>query len=682
MKREFVLALMVLSWAAVAGSARAGQAPQCTAEMLDVRVLPPMEPKPSIGLHELVIEFRNRSGAACWFRDGFVQYAAQEGIADLTQDFYGQRPPNVSEKEFANRKNELRPGETAHVVVAWRSHASLIYPECANHDRLEVGVGQDQPFLTVEHLWMRVCGTAYVSLIGLGPYIEAPVENEWMQKFEVKATDFVAPPLAGAEKAGDPLIEMGPLTERWMLNDFFDLFVDLPEPEVDCPFEVLRKREADGKTKVYVNHCEEGGAGEHIQQVKWTGRLMPLQIGMKPERTGRVEYEVISRVKEGEKYGYAAATTSVMVKDPKPPGLPAIETTVAECEAGQLEATKLPKLEGGRIHEAIAYDVTNFSAKACRVGGVPQLGFWFPIGKSHSATPSACPNCEDPVFKPRPSGWIDLAPGASAHFLVGATRYDTEDGHWRQICDVVDHLVLTLREGQTLTLPFGAGTCKAVNVSAWREGKYDGDAMNVAFAKSLAKRSDSALPAQCARANSSTLGRPMMLEPFSSGLQFGLSVAEEKIELGKAAALHLWIDNPSDKEASVWTCMDLDYIWATGFDLYDAYGHRVLRKKMWEPERKPAEGAAEKPNQLCAGMWECGRNFPIRIAAHTCFNGESDPKGYDFNRDLAMYYDLPPGTYYVVPRAGKIDANMCQEVAPKLEPEVLREKLRFTIEQN
>ena len=231
-------------------------------------------------------------------------------------------------------------------------------------------------------------------------------------------------------------------------------------------------------------------------------------------------------------------------------------------------------------------------------------------------------------------------------------------------------------------MPFGVGTCKGVTVSAWREGKFYGDAMSVAFAKSVAKRKDTPLPAQCARANFATLGRPMMREPFSSGLQSGLSVADEKIELEKPAVLHLWIDNPSDTEVAVSTCMDLDYFWAAGFDLYDAAGHRVLRKKMWEPERKPSAGAEEKPNQLCEGSWFCARNFAIRIPAHTCFNGEADPKGYDFNRDLAMYYDLPLGTYYVVPRTGKMDANRCQDVAPKLEPEALRDRLRLTIVEN
>src|SRR5580700_172359 len=129
------------------------------------------------------------------------------------------------------------------------------------------------------------------------------------------------------------------------------------------------------------------------------------------------------------------------------------------------------------------------------------------------------------------------------------------------------------------------------------------------------------------------------------------------------------------------TCMTLDIFWAEGFDLYDAYGHRVLKKKQWDPREKPG-GAEENPGQLCLGGWVCGRNFPIRIPAHTCMNGAAEPGGYDFNRTLLMYYDLPQGKYYVVPRTSKTDTNNCREVAPKLDPATLRDKLAISIEQN
>jgi hypothetical protein len=678
-----ILAIAVLFAAlGIPGRAWAGPAEACTAEMLDVRVLPLIEWGSARELHRLAIEFRNRGGVACQLRDTFVQLLPQGGADGFTGGSNYDEPMGAGEAEFRERDYELRPGETANILVVWRSRSSPLYPECVNRDSLGVSLRYDQPaFVKVEHLWMKICDRAYVSRMRLGPYLGEDMPKAWLERIGAKETDFGPLPFAVPRTPDDPPIAVEAQREREMLGDYFELFLGLPRPDVECPFVVLRKREADGQTKVYVNHCEEDRERQgKLQDTKWTARLMAPQIGLQPERTGRVEYEVFSRIREGEGSAYAEAATSVMVRDAKLPGLPEIAAGLPECEAGQLKAERVAELNGGKFHDALAYQATNVSGGSCRVGGVPQLEYWFPAEQSHSWTPSACPNCEDVLFKPRPSGWIDLAAGESAHFLVGATRYNTEKGPWRQICDVVEKLILTLREGQTMTLPFGVGTCAEVTISAWREGKYDGDAMNVAYEKSVAVRGEKALPKQCATGDFSKLGRPMMLEPWGD-LQFGLSVTEERIPQGQPPILHLWIDNTSDKEESVMTCMTLDVFWAEDFDLYDAYGHRVLKKKEWEPRRRPA-GVEEKPSLLCFGGWSCGRNFPIPIPAHTCMNGAAEPGGYDFNRNLLMYYDLPPGKYYAVPRTLKMDANNCREVAPKLDAAALRDKLAILIEQN
>jgi hypothetical protein len=673
------LAMAVLA-VGLGAAGRASAAEPCTAEMLDVRVTPPMEFGGAKELHRLAIEFANRAGVACQLREAVVQLLPQDGSDGFTGGGSYDEPMGVGEAEFREREYVVQPGETAHVLVVWRSSGVPMNPQCVNRDELGVALRYDQPaFVKVEHLWMKVCDRAYVSRLRVGPYLGDGMTEPWLERFEAKATDFGPLPLAKPPTPDDPLIDLQPQRDREMLGDYFELFLDLPRPELKCPFAVMRKREADGQTKVYVTHCEEERKNQ-LQDSKWTARLGLMQTGMQPERTGRVEYELFSRLREGDGFAFAEAATSVMVRDPKLPGLPEIAAALPECEARQLKAEKVGEWKGGKFHDALAYQVTNVAGGDCRLGGVPQLEFWFPPTESHSWTPTACPNCEDELFKPRPSGWIDLLTGESAHFLVGATRYNTERGPWRQICDVVEKVVLTLREGQTMTLPFGVGTCGAVTISAWREGKYDGDAMNVAYEKSVAARGEKALPKQCAAADVGKLGRPMMLEPWGD-LQFGLSVAKERIALGRPAVLHLWIDNASDNEESVWTCMGLDIFWAQGFDLYDAYGHRVLRKKEWERPAGPG-GGVEKPSVLCNGGWACGRNFPIPIPAHSCVNGAAEPEGYDFNRNLAMYYDLPPGRYYVVPRTSKMDANRCREVAPKLEPAALRDKLAISIEEN
>lgn len=238
-----------------------------------------------------------------------------------------------------------------------------------------------------------------------------------------------------------------------------------------------------------------------------------------------------------------------------------------------------------------------------------------------------------------------------------------------------------LRDEQRLTMPFSVGTCAGVTISAWREGKYGGDPLNAAYEKTVEKGPEGPVPAQCPRDDFSKLGRPVMLQP-SGGLRFGLSVSTEKIPLGQPVTLHLWIDNPTDKEASVATCTTLDFFWAEQFDLYDAYGHRVVKKRELQQRKKPVLAPPGGPNQDCTGFWECFRNFAIAIPAHTCLNGKAEQLQYDLNRNLLEYYDLPPGVYYVVPRTSKMEGNFCREVVPKVDPATLRDKLRICIGQN
>jgi hypothetical protein len=115
------------------------------------------------------------------------------------------------------------------------------------------------------------------------------------------------------------------------------------------------------------------------------------------------------------------------------------------------------------------------------------------------------------LFQPRPSGWIDLKPLESAHFIVGASCFPQDSGPWRQICDIVETLELKLTgENQVMSMPFGVGTCAQVNISAWRAGSYDDDPQNLIYAKSTSTP-QADLPKQCAAKDVSPLGRPVIV---------------------------------------------------------------------------------------------------------------------------------------------------------------------------
>jgi hypothetical protein len=245
-------------------SAWAGPGEACTAEVLDVRVLPPMEWGSAKELHRLAIEFRNRGAAGCQLRETFVQLLPQGGADGFTGGSNYDEPMGVGEEEFRQREYELRPGETAHILVVWRSHSSPLYPECVNRDSLGVSLRYDQPaFVKVEHLWMKICDRAYVSRMRLGPYLGEGMPEAWMERFGARATDFGRLPMVKPQAPDDPPISLEAQGPREMLGDYFELFLELPRPEVECPFVVLRKREADGQTRVYINHCD-GEAKEKL----------------------------------------------------------------------------------------------------------------------------------------------------------------------------------------------------------------------------------------------------------------------------------------------------------------------------------------------------------------------------------------------------------------------------------
>jgi hypothetical protein len=90
---------------------------------------------------------------------------------------------------------------------------------------------------------------------------------------------------------------------------------------------------------------------------------------------------------------------------------------------------------------------------------------------------------------------------------------------------------------------------------------------------------------------------------------------QDEFNAGEAVKLHVWVDNTSDVPPGVMTCMTLDRFKTQGFDIFDAYGHRVLNKD----EAKRGEMCATNPRLAGRGLgWMCTRNFAIMIPAHTC----------------------------------------------------------------
>jgi hypothetical protein len=636
--------------------------------MLDVYLVTSAGAPAESSANWLAVEIQNRNQAACQLPGLAVRFPPDEDEIRLT--------PDSSQTSLAAyyESRRLESREVVHFLLAWSSVPTpvkgVVMDDCTTHDvmTLSLAFNDKNPFLEVQHLWMRSCGLFWRSSYRPGRYVQGePVGKELLERFHLRQSDF--PPLVAGESQ-EPAVGARPAATLRTLNDveylpgtfesgysgYFELLLKLPSPAIsNCPFHNLRKREADGETRIYLNHCDIHGVPPPLQPSTKETRLLIREMGLLPERPGRVEYDAVSEVLQAGKPALARPQTELSIRDPKQPMLPVIDTSTPGCQASRLQVTTPPVELGShwaqpRIYappgeewnDGKVFEVTNVSRESCMLGGVPDLKLLNPPEMtSGSLTPGACRNCATPLFIPRESRWIELKPNDSAHFM--AVRSVLDPDYW-PMCTVVGGLELQLPgDKQSIRLPFEAANCRRLRVSAWRAGRYDGDPINIQYEKIQMKREQQQaaaqpLPNEFTENISEDTGRPVVF-PSCGPLIWGLST--KPTPYGKKILVLLWLYNPTDKPQAVWTCMGIDFFWLSGIDVFDSAGQRVLSRTEEEVKKDPRRTV----------MMGCARNFPINIPPHTCVHGSFSNPDYDFTRDLSDYYALPPGRYFIV--AGK-----------------------------
>jgi len=367
-------------------------------------------------------------------------------------------------------------------------------------------------------------------------------------------------------------------------------------------------------------------------------RLDPGGIGLLPQHSGSVDYEIVSP----EGGSLAQAHFTVHASDPSMPAQAPVANPLPACDGSQLRITAAAAFQPKESRKALrAYEATNISARSCALAGVPIL-HW--VGEKNIRFPfffpHPCPNCPNDLFEPRPNGRIDLSTGQSAHVLLGATAIASNTDPGMRYSTEPSVAIAVTPETEPVVLPFEAGDCAALDISAWRAGAFDGDPKNVRWSKAheAGFPVPPPVPANCNKPGLLTTGSPRFIS-VNAALAFGLSAPAAPFVYGEKVLLHLWVNNSSDQPANVMTCMDLDFFKSRGFDLYDAYGHRVLSHN----ETRLLERCKTNPNgaDFEASIWQCFQNFGIPIPAQTCRTGDD----YDFTLDLTSRYDLPPGDY-------------------------------------
>jgi hypothetical protein len=435
-----------------------------------------------------------------------------------------------------------------------------------------------------------------------------------------------------------------------MLGEHFGISLNrTTKAKSDCDYRMLRKRESDGTTIVSLHNCDETkSAGDTVptpsSEVTQT-YIVPVPIGMLPAHPGPVTYDVISNIASPDAPSWAESHIDLVAHDPTPPSQVSIVNPLPDCTELQLMFVSLPPAITTPRTTLQAYEATNISNDACAVAGVPhirtELGAMWP-----------CPNCGNNLFAARPNGRIDLKQGQSAHFLVG-TEFHSEDGLYGSECQPIKSVDFELPKwNRSLALPYAGGACGTLDVSAWREGKFDSDPLNIQWAKTHPASSDpiSVIPSDCDISELLSRGRPVVIST-EKDLSFGLSLEHHEFKPAETIKLHIWVDNAGSTPVGVMTCKGLDSFKANGFDLYDAYGHRVLRRSEAKRQQQCTTDAGHAKRELGR---VCSRNYPINIPAHTCMNGD----GSDFTTSLTADYDLPPGQYTARARLGE-PADLC-----------------------
>jgi hypothetical protein len=481
-----------------------------------------------------------------------------------------------------------------------------------------------------------------------GPFVPGEeLSAEWLARYGLHRSDIAEPPpsVEAARLRSFDSIQYLKSTFESGYTGWFVLWLERPAgAAANCAFRTLRRREDDGQTTILVNHCAP--ATKNSPPVpKRLFEIMLRDYNMFPERVGQVDYESTTELMHERKPIVATGTTSVEVRDPTDPMLPAIETALKSCRTDQLALQATLKL-GGQIdvHDldpnadvpraGRVYTFTNASKETCLVGGTPDLQVpVLPESSGRKISLGVCRDCSDALFAGRGQHWITVEPAQQAHFIVtGKPVY----GIYHSPCAFWSKLFLANASGTT-QLDYGLPSCQQIDVSAWRDGAYDNDPLNLRYTPAKGISAEiSALPVACAKEVTPATGRPLMF-PSEGAVQFGLSSRSSAFR--DNAPLAIWVYNPTDKDVGVKTCADLDGFFIGGFDVLDQGGNRVLAKQ----EVKAGHSTMRQ-------LMSCTRNFAINIPARSCVHGDFDHPGYDFVKNLGSMYTLPAGHYQVVPR--------------------------------
>jgi hypothetical protein len=638
----------------------------CSPANLDVSALP-ISSSFAYGGHLFVLEIQNIGPSACTLQTPRI-------TLEPTSDTNNQ--PRYAEWKEGDSESKpepypvLEPGAWAHLIFVWTSQAGLEL-SCDQYSGMRLGFAfqareQKEVEIKVRHLWVRACGPFGVTGYRPGRYSRAEIApkdwRDWFGPGGLAGLTFSLPTPSG-EIAISPLLSLRAQTKRAMLGDrLFSLKLIFPRQAVKgCSFSQLRRRESDGSTVISIQQCDDTGmvASEAPLAVPWYHEAGVLGLAMgnldfMPKHSGVLEYDVTAPVGQGTRRKgetqYGRTRVELVARDPALPLQVAVLDSLPACTANQIRIEAIAPVIATPKKTLRGYNATNISPQACSLAGVPRARGLDEKGNYQPFMPPVCPNCDNEFFTARPNGRIDLKSGETAHLLAAAT------GNEAAYCMSTSKLEVSFNRDaspkepfntgplpeqirQSAYLPFEAHDCVALDVSAWRQGPYDGAPLTLGKTEIKAPggaASKASIPLECDKPELLAHGQPHLIEGTHDP-QYALSMVQHQFVSDEPITLYQWMINSSDRAITISGCGVGSAQGRAGFVLYDAYGHRVLNHRQVASEQKCKESGAETLDSLI-----CTSMALFTVQAHTCTSTPGD---------LTQMYELPPGEYTISPRA-------------------------------
>jgi hypothetical protein len=672
--------LYAACWLAILCRTGFGQATQsfvqdCSPAMLDVSALP-TSPTATYGGHLFVLEFHNISTGACSLWS--PQISLFPTLDTNNQPRFAELRPDDPGYVAVPHPQILQPAAWAHVVLEWTSHAG---PElaCDEYSELRVGFSYQwqeagKPGVVVRHLWIRACGPFGYTDYRLGRYSShSPIPRGWLNWYGpdgLAGVTFPQPTPSTEIADGSSQLSLVAGAKRTMLGDrLFSLRLNFPRLAAEgCAFSQMRKREADGSTVISIEQCDSSapprGTAPPVLPLYHDPGVMLFAVGnagFLPQHVGPLKYEVTAPVRRTDgvstSTAYARASVDLIAHDPALPGQVPILDPLPACSTSQLRMDPLPPILASSLRTLRAYNATNISTQSCSLAGVPRTRGLDARGDYQVFLPPSCPNCNNEFFLPRPNGRIDLHQGETAHLLAGAT------GSGKDYCTSTPTLELSLDRDASPTEPFNARPlpqqtahsiyvpfeghdCVSFDISAWRQGAFDGKPLSksqIELSHEDGASSHVAIPVECNKPELLAHGRPYPIEGTREPA-YSFSMPEREFTRGDPMPLYIWTVNTSDKAIERSVCSYPAFLKAGGFVLYDAYGHRILNNRQVASDKEcKADPAGYRSLLGCSGA-----SAPP-IPPHSCANSPID---------LNKTYELPPGEYTLSTRDPG-DADSC-----------------------